>query len=76
LFYTSTQQNATENNQDTEIIIKITKSERIKTELELQLVKKITVTITKSEIAITLVISGCYVVLTFGSTAFSTPAVW
>jgi len=36
LSYTSTQDNATENNKDAEIIMKITKSERIKTELQLQ----------------------------------------
>jgi len=40
LFYTSTQENAAENNKDTEIINKITKPERIKTELELQSPKK------------------------------------
>ena len=41
-------ENATENNKDTEIINKITKSERIKTELKLQCPKnKITISITK-----------------------------
>jgi len=36
LFYISTQENVTKNNKGTEIIIEITKSEKTKTELELQ----------------------------------------
>ena len=51
-FYTSTQENATENNKDTEIINKITKSERIKNELELQSPEKIKLHLHKSQITL------------------------